>query len=383
MNITIGTPPQNVTVVFDTGSSDLIVNSPSSELCKSGRCVYGTFDANKSTSLQTIDHSMSIVYTVGQMMGQWARDTVEIQGVKLDNFVLGVGDNASGVAQNVLGVGFPDLPVFADGSTELQDTPGVMAVAGAINTAAFSVYLRNNSNSNGAVIFGGLDKAHYTGDLVTYPIVPNVNQYYDRLAVNVSAVEIDGIKTNSTMRTLLDTGEPDLRLPTDFVKSVWEKYNVTGLPVGDPKLGVVWGLIDCSMANSSATVNVSLPGLSISIPFQNLVLDPSVELITAFGKRPSDVPKGTCLFNFNDAGSDPDVYVLGIPFLQSAYAIFDLDSKEISLAPVNQNPGPSDIVEITNTTVPAPKATDSGSLQNMPVSSVILLGLVGIFVFMQ
>lgn len=317
------------------------------------------------------------------MMGQWARDTVEIHGVKLDNFVLGVGDNASGVAQNVLGVGFPDLPVFADGSTELQDTPGVMAVAGAINTAAFSVYLRNNSNSNGAVIFGGLDKAHYTGDLVTYRIVPNVNQHYDRLAVNVSAVEIDGIKTNSTMRTLLDTGEPDLRLPTDFVKSVWDKYNVTGLPVGDPKLGVVWGLIDCSMANSSATVDVSLPGLSISIPFQNLVLDPSAELITAFGKKPSDVPKGTCLFNFNDAGSDPDVYVLGIPFLQSAYAIFDLDSKEISLAPVNQNPGPSDIVEITNTTVPAPKATDSGSLQNTPVSSVILLGLVGIFVFMQ
>lgn len=313
------------------------------------------------------------------MMGQWARDTVEIQGVKLGNFVVGVGDNTSEVIQNVLGVGFADLPVFADGSTEIQDTPGVMVVAGAIKIAAFSVYLRDDSNSNGAVTFGGLDKAHYTGDLVTYRIVPNVNQIYDRLAVNVSAVEIDGIKTNSTMRTLLDTGEPDLRLPTDFVKSVWEKYNVTGLPVGDPRLGVVWGLINCSMASSSSTVDVSLPGLSISIPFQNLVLDPTAELITAFGKKTSDVPKGTCLFNLNDAGSDPDVYVLGIPFFQSAYAVFNLDGKEISLAPVNQNPGPSNIVEITNTTIPAPKTSDSGSLRNTPLSLVILLGLMGIF----
>jgi hypothetical protein len=111
------------------------------------------------------------------------------------------------------------------------------------------------------------------------------------------------------------------RIWAAFVKSIWERFSVTGLPVGDPKLNVSWGLVDYDLANSAWTADVILPGVEISIPFKILVLKPSAELIAAFGKTPSDVPDGTCLFSLNNAGEGPDVYVLGIPFFQFTYPV--------------------------------------------------------------
>lgn len=394
MNITIGTPPQNVAVSFDTGSSDLVLNSPGTDLCQSGDCPFGSFDASSSASLKTINDNMEVQYTIGSLVGQWATDTVGIHGVELDKFALGVGDKSSTQIQNVLGVGFPGALIEGTkfGDPVNQTTPGAMAKSGAINSAAFSVYLRDQSKADGAVIFGGIDHAHFNGELTTYPMVPNRNGVYDRLSFNVSGVGLGGTNATSTMRTMIDTGEPDLRLPSAFVRSIWEQHHVTGLPIGDPRQGVSWGLIDCSMADSPLTVDILLPGLEISIPFSDIVLKPTSELIAVFGKQPSDIPKDTCLFNLNDAGSDPDVYILGIPFFQSAYTVFNLDTKEISIAPLNKNPGSSDLVAISKTTVPspsstgpAPSATSTGSASGlqMPLFTGALLSLVSIVMAMQ
>ena len=356
MNITIGTPPQSVTVAFDTGSSDLVVNSPDSAFCKAGGCLYGSFDQNSSSSLETINRNMGVVYTIGFFTGQWATDTVHIEGAALSEFVLGVGDNSSTIVQNILGVGFPGNLVEGNqlGNPTNQTTTGAMVKAGLIKSASFSVYLNNHTNADGGVIFGGLDHAHYTGQLQTYPITPNSQGIYDRLAFNVSSVGVNGTNTTSAMRIMIDTGEPDLRLPPSFVNKVWKSYGVTGLPVGNPNLNVTQGLIDCTMANSPLTADVILPGLEISIPFRDLVLEPSPELIAAFGKKPSDIPSGTCLFNLNHGGANDDVSILGIPFFQSTYAVFNLDTRQISLAPINRNPGPSNITEITANAIPSP-----------------------------
>jgi len=365
MNITIGTPPQSVAVASDTGSSDLVVNARNSTFCQAGSCVYGSFDQKSSTSLKTINRNMGVVYTIGFFTGQWANDLVHIEGGALPEFVLGIGDNSSTMVQNILGVGFPGNLIEGNklGNPTNQTTPAAMVKAGLIKSASFSVYLYNHSAADGGVVFGGMDRAHYTGELQAYPMTPNDKGIYDRLAFEVSSVGVDGINTTSSMRTVIDTGEPDVRLPSDFVDKVWKSYNVTGLPVGDPNLNVTWGLIDCSMASTSFTVDVNFKGLKISIPFQDLVMKPSLELIKAFGKQPSDISNGTCLFNLNHLNSYDDVSILGIPFLQSTYAVFNLDTKQISIAPINKNPGPSSIVEIVtgSSTEVNSTATTSGT----------------------
>ncbi|XP_055299809.1 pepsin A-like [Sitodiplosis mosellana] len=91
INITVGTPPQNFVVNFDTGSSDLwvpSVNGSCPVLCKS----INKYNSSASSTYNAITESpnFEIAYKVGSLSGTKATDTVSFGGLTIKDQIFGV-----------------------------------------------------------------------------------------------------------------------------------------------------------------------------------------------------------------------------------------------------------------------------------------------------
>uniref|UniRef100_A0A8C6E637 Peptidase A1 domain-containing protein n=1 Tax=Moschus moschiferus TaxID=68415 RepID=A0A8C6E637_MOSMO len=74
-NITIGTPPQEFQVIFDTGSSDLWVPSV---FCNSTASMHVMFRHLRSSTFRPTRKIFSITYGSGRMKGVVVHDTVRV-----------------------------------------------------------------------------------------------------------------------------------------------------------------------------------------------------------------------------------------------------------------------------------------------------------------
>lgn len=94
--ISIGTPPQDFGVVFDTGSSNLWV--PSKECKLSPACyVHKTFDSDKSSSYHTNGTKFNITYGSGAVVGFVGEETVTVAGLQASQALFGQVTRLEGI----------------------------------------------------------------------------------------------------------------------------------------------------------------------------------------------------------------------------------------------------------------------------------------------
>lgn len=110
MNVTLGTPAQDLQLHIDTGSSDLWVNVDSSHLCEEtgDPCqASGTYNANASSTYQYLNSDFNISYVDGSgSSGDYVSDTLQFGGVTLEQQQFGVG-YVSSSTEGILGIGYP------------------------------------------------------------------------------------------------------------------------------------------------------------------------------------------------------------------------------------------------------------------------------------
>lgn len=85
INFTVGTPPQPVAAILDTGSTDVFIPSTTHPKCQAGECVAGTFDAATSTSLNVLikdGFKTQFVDPADTDTGDWVDETITIGGSK-------------------------------------------------------------------------------------------------------------------------------------------------------------------------------------------------------------------------------------------------------------------------------------------------------------
>ncbi|PON64859.1 Aspartic peptidase [Parasponia andersonii] len=170
--IGIGSPPQTLAVVFDTGSSNLWV--PSSRCIFSIACyLHSKFRASLSTTYTKIGIPCKIPYGSGSISGFFSQDNVKVGDVVIkdqefveitrEGFLAFLGAQFDGV----LGLGFQDIAVG-------QATPVWynMVKQGHMAQKVFSFWINRDpmSKLGGEIVFGGIDWRRFTGDHTYFPI---------------------------------------------------------------------------------------------------------------------------------------------------------------------------------------------------------------------
>ncbi|KAH6984979.1 aspartic peptidase domain-containing protein [Ilyonectria sp. MPI-CAGE-AT-0026] len=359
-NATLGTPNQSFRLHLDTGSSDLWVNTLDSTLCstRSNLCAQsGTYSANDSSTYEYIGSYFNISYADGSgAAGDYVTDTFRVGDTKITNLQFGIGYESSS-DQGVLGIGYTsnEVQVGRAGKSAYNNLPAKMAADGLIASNAYSLWLNDLDSATGTILFGGVDRAQYEGDLVSVPIQKNGGEY-DDFFITLTSLSIGSttLDDNLALAVLLDTGSSLTYLPQSITDKIFTEVGAEY----QQSDGIAY--VACSLGSETGnlTFKFSDPA-EIVVPISEMVID----VLQVTGQQLS-FSDGTaaCMFGISPSSG---TNILGDTFLRSAFVVFDLDNNEISLAQSKFNVTKTDIVEIGSGTNAVPSAT---AAQN-PVSA--------------
>lgn len=362
INMSIGTPPQPLSVILDTGSSDLWVMSTETDLCQSeslqesvGReCYGGLYDADASSTYELVGQDeFSIAYVDdSESSGDYITETIELsEGNTITGLQMGVSlSNTVGVG--IMGIGYSEN-VAAD--TQYENIIDLMVKQGLIETRAYSLYLDAADATHGSILFGGIDTRKFIGDLSTLPLQPRRTGIIDSFTVALTGIavgtpdDMDSLTTDQfAIPVLLDSGTTLTYLPDQLVE------NLVDLMGGYDDLietGNIW--VDCDLVENNPDFVISYQfggprGPTINVPLREVIFAIPDELQQYF-----NLPwTTTCYLGIHPSGNDP-FYLLGDSFLRSAYVVYDLDNNQLAIANTNFESNEEDIVEITSGPLPA------------------------------
>lgn len=143
--VQVGTPAQTLTLVLDTGSSDVWVLASNASLCTNealqneyGSCVT-TFDASESSTFEVVDAGgFSIKYEdESSASGSYVTDDFSIGGASVKNLQMGYATDST-LNTGLMGIGFD-----ADEATQsiYPNLIDDLVSQGLITTKAYSLYL--------------------------------------------------------------------------------------------------------------------------------------------------------------------------------------------------------------------------------------------------
>jgi len=378
--VTVGTPPQDVALAIDTGSSDTWVLDVAADLCTDP-----AYQAEEETGCQTPynpkdsssyklvkANAFHIVYGDSSGAdGDYFTDDFTIGDASIDSLQMGIA-KAANLTQGLLGIGYAlnEASNSDDPYTTVNEAfvyPNIIDALVSqklIEINAYSLYLDDLDASTGNIIFGGLDSDKYHGDLVQMPIVPttlrNGSDVYAEFGVALTSFAVGGkdiTPAGSPPAAILDSGTSLTYLPDTLVADI-----VTAIGGYDDSgyYGTGFIFADCDQISTTKSFDFGFGGtdgsdsVTIKVPYSEMIIEPSKFGFSLAGYIPTDINfTNVCILGIIPATSEP--YILGDTFLRSAYVVYDLKNNVVALAQTNFNSTSSSIVDFTadQTAIPA------------------------------
>ncbi|KAL9129856.1 MAG: hypothetical protein Q9217_001811 [Psora testacea] len=373
-NLSIGTPPQDLRLHIDTGSSDLWTNAPSSRICglRQQPCASsGTYDANSSSTYNFVSGDFNISYIDGTgATGDYVTDTVRIGGRSLEDLQFGVGYYSES-PQGILGIGYTanEAQVNRNNKPAYPNLPQALVDANLIQSNAYSLWLDDLQSNTGSILFGGVDSDKYIGSLQTLPIQREQNEYTE-FVISISGMSLVQNGRNSSLvndlptAAILDSGSSITYLPNDLISDIYTALNVQYSRRHET------AFCDCDLANQNITLDFTFTSPTISVPMRELVIDPNSDTYVqdqrVRKRQISSNGDSLCMFGLAPSGGSSAL--LGDTFLRSAYVVYDLANNEISLAQTNFDATTSNVREIGTGSDSVPDATPIGNVVEASVT---------------
>ncbi|XP_066222168.1 cathepsin E isoform X2 [Saccopteryx leptura] len=310
--ISIGSPPQNFTVIFDTGSSNLWVPSV---YCTSPACkTHARFYPSRSSTYSAAGSHFFIQYGTGSLSGIIGADQVE--GLTVVNQQFGESVTEPGQSfvnaefDGILGLGYPSLAV--GGVTPVFDS---MLAQNLVDVPMFSVYMTSDpeGGAGSELIFGGYDHSHFSGSLNWVPVT---KQGYWQIAVDTIQVGGTVVFCPEGCQAIVDTGTSLITGPSDEIRRL---QKAIGAELMDGEYAV-----ECDNLNVMPDVTFIING----VPY---ILQPTAYTLLDF----VDGMK-FCSSGFQGLDIHPPagpLWILGDVFIRQFYSVFDRGENRVGLAP--------------------------------------------------
>ena len=230
--VSLGTPPQSFTVVFDTGSANLWVPSARCKGLNLACFLHRRYAAWRSSSYVRDGAPFNIKYGSGSMLGFISHDTLTIGGLAVPDTAFAEALEEPGLAfvlskfDGILGLAYPALsvggltPVFQ----KLLDT-------NQLAEPVFSFWLQKTpaasegGGEGGVLTLGGVDESRYEGEIHYVPVTRKAYWQFELGAIRVGGEKLSrgSARPNESVTTtgIADTGTSMLVGPTADVRQVF------------------------------------------------------------------------------------------------------------------------------------------------------------------
>ncbi|KAG0166526.1 Vacuolar protease A [Apophysomyces sp. BC1034] len=335
VSITIGTPPKDFLLLFDTGSSDTWV--PSSQCTTKDGCISNShYIPSESSTYSPTNYVFNITYGSGSNLGQYFVDTLSVANITIPKQVLASANNVVGslanqtgdtILEGIFGAGYPlNTAMYSQYQKTYTPVPLSLWNAKLIPAPVFSVFVGYSQQTpwSGEVVFGGYDKSKIRGD-VMYTNVAYYRKPFNYISwtVFLSKFEFESAEGTRLLNGenpfpfLIDTGTNVVVMPSayadEFAKIIAPDFN----NINDTYE------VNCSYQNSTQLVKLYFPSSTsqqsffISLP------------VSHFVEKGTD---GTCFLIIQP--SKYNNYVLGNMFLRHFITVFDFGSNRIGFGPL-------------------------------------------------
>lgn len=311
--IMVGTPAKEYTVVFDTGSGNLILPSAG---CTSFACKqhtrYDPKDSKTSVAvgmkgLSLKEHpeqktETTIMFGTGKIHGQFYQDQLCLGGDRAclkANFI-GTdyeSDEPFGSCRfdGIMGLGFKDLSM-GDGFNMVDD----VVLQHSLPSNKFSVYLKDDWHGS-ELVLGGYKKKQVASEMIWAPVT---RESYWQIAIEDVTFNNQNTGLCPGCQVAVDTGTSSLCGPSDFVERLAEKMDFGQ---------------DCSNYYQMPVLGFSLGGTVLNLLPEDYTH--KVGRFCALALTTLDVPppKGP-------------LFIFGAPFLRRYLTVFDRDGPRVGFA---------------------------------------------------